>query len=105
MTSIMWRGLIKSLEKQKAINKVQIGGRAGYDANKLTLLEEIKNNITRCSRKPLVNFDNDAASCYDRIIPNLANLSRKKKGLHWNVTFVHIKILEEAKFKLKTALG
>eukprot|EP00957_Ditylum_brightwellii_P094149 7168106-Ditylum_brightwellii.AAC.1 len=30
---------------------------------------------------------------------------RKKKGLHWNVTFVHAKTPEEAKFKLKTALG
>eukprot|EP00957_Ditylum_brightwellii_P080812 6147468-Ditylum_brightwellii.AAC.1 len=105
MTGIIWRGLIKSSEKHKTINKRQMGDRAGHDANTLTFLEEIKNSITRCSRKLLVSFDNDAALCYGRIIPNLANLIGKKKGLHHNITFVHANTLEEAKFKLKTALG
>eukprot|EP00957_Ditylum_brightwellii_P192778 14678714-Ditylum_brightwellii.AAC.1 len=53
MTGIIWRGFIKSSEKHKTINKGQIGGRSGHDANTLTFLEEIKNDITRCSRKPL----------------------------------------------------
>eukprot|EP00957_Ditylum_brightwellii_P151957 11571236-Ditylum_brightwellii.AAC.1 len=105
MTSIIWRRLIKYLEKQKTINKGHIGGRTGHGTNILTFLEEIKNDITWYNKKPLVNFDNDAASCYDRIIPNLANLIRKKKGLHWNVTFLHAKTLEEATFKFKTTLG
>eukprot|EP00957_Ditylum_brightwellii_P190505 14501114-Ditylum_brightwellii.AAC.1 len=64
----------------------------------------MKNEISHCSRKPLVNFDNDAAACYDKIIPNNANLIGTKKGLHRNITFVHAKALAEAKFKLKTAL-
>ena len=72
----------KVFQKAKTINKGQIGGRPGLDANILTFLDEIKNNITRCSRKPLVNFDNDATLYYNRIILNLANLIRKKKGLH-----------------------
>eukprot|EP00957_Ditylum_brightwellii_P055148 4179583-Ditylum_brightwellii.AAC.1 len=80
-------------------------GRAGHNANALTFLEKIKNNITRCSRKPLVNFDNDSASCNDKVMPNLANLIGKKRGLHQNVTSVHAKTLEEAKLKLKSALG
>eukprot|EP00957_Ditylum_brightwellii_P111218 8480947-Ditylum_brightwellii.AAC.1 len=105
MTGIIWRGLIKSSEKQKTRNKGQTGCRAGHDANTLMFPEEIKNNITRYSRKPLVNFDNDAVLCYNRIIPNLASLIGKKKCLHWNITFVHAKTLEGANFKLKTALG
>eukprot|EP00957_Ditylum_brightwellii_P097172 7400510-Ditylum_brightwellii.AAC.1 len=105
MTGIILRVLIKLIESQKTINKGQIGGRARHNANKLTFLEEIKNDTTRCSRKPLINFDNDAASCYGRIIPNLANLIGKKKSLHRNITFIHAKTLEEAKFKFKTALG
>eukprot|EP00957_Ditylum_brightwellii_P058051 4402510-Ditylum_brightwellii.AAC.1 len=68
-------------------------------------MEEMKNEISYCSQKPLVNFNNDAASYYDRIIPNLANLIGRKKGLHCNITLVHAATLEEAKFKLKTALG
>eukprot|EP00957_Ditylum_brightwellii_P099593 7586190-Ditylum_brightwellii.AAC.1 len=68
-------------------------------------MEEMKNKISHCSQKPLVNSDNDAAACYDRIILNAANLIRRKKGLHRNIAFVHAKTVAEAKFKLKTALG
>eukprot|EP00957_Ditylum_brightwellii_P097072 7392197-Ditylum_brightwellii.AAC.1 len=68
-------------------------------------MEEMKNEISYYSQKPLVNFDNNAASCYDCIIPNLASLVGQKKGLHRTITFVHASTLEEARFKLKTALG
>eukprot|EP00957_Ditylum_brightwellii_P141376 10772147-Ditylum_brightwellii.AAC.1 len=68
-------------------------------------MEELKNYISQCSRKLLINFDNDVASCYNQIIPNLANLIGRKQGLHCNITFVHVNMLAEAKFKLKTALG
>jgi hypothetical protein len=53
----------------------------------------------------LINFDNDAASCYDRIIPALASLIGRKLGMHRNVVFVHASTLEETKYKLKTSLG
>eukprot|EP00957_Ditylum_brightwellii_P120871 9218500-Ditylum_brightwellii.AAC.1 len=82
-----------------------MGGQAGHDANTLTLVEELKNDICHCSCNSLVNFDNDAATCYDRIVPNIANLIGCKKGLHRNLTFVHASALAEAKFKFKTALG
>eukprot|EP00957_Ditylum_brightwellii_P206248 15347536-Ditylum_brightwellii.AAC.1 len=41
------------------------------------------------SRKALVNFNNDVASCYNWIIPSLANHIRRTKGLHRNIMFVH----------------
>eukprot|EP00957_Ditylum_brightwellii_P174172 13260245-Ditylum_brightwellii.AAC.1 len=105
MVGIIWRSLIQSSEERNAINTRQVGGRAGCDANTLEFMEELKNDISQCSRKALINFNNDAASCYDRIIPNLANLIGQKKGLHCNVTFVHVTTLAEAKLKLKTALS
>eukprot|EP00957_Ditylum_brightwellii_P037060 2806133-Ditylum_brightwellii.AAC.1 len=82
-----------------------MGGRARQDATTLTFMEIMKNDVGHCSQKSLVNFDNDAAACYDRIISNIANLIGRKKGLHRNITFVHTTTLEEAKFKLKTTLG
>eukprot|EP00957_Ditylum_brightwellii_P096308 7335442-Ditylum_brightwellii.AAC.1 len=82
-----------------------MGGRAGQDATTLTFMEEMKHDICHCSCKSLVNFDNNAAACYNRIIPNIANLIGRKKGLHRNITFAHATTLEEAKFKLKIALG
>eukprot|EP00957_Ditylum_brightwellii_P115752 8830148-Ditylum_brightwellii.AAC.1 len=92
----MWRIIVQSLEARNTIHQGQVGGWAGHDANTLTFMEEIKNEISYCSQKPLVNFDNDAASCYDHIIPNLANLIRRKKGLNRNIMFVHASTLEEA---------
>jgi hypothetical protein len=68
-------------------------------------LEELKNEISHVSRKSLINFDNDAASCYDRIIPALASLIGRKHGIHQNVVFVNASTLTEAKYKLKTLLG
>eukprot|EP00957_Ditylum_brightwellii_P078602 5975998-Ditylum_brightwellii.AAC.1 len=101
----MWQNLFRSSETRNTIHKGQVGGRAGYDANTLTFMEEMKKEISHCIQKPQVNFDNDAAACYDRIIPNVANLIRRKKGLHRYITFVHATTLVEAEFKLKTALG
>mmetsp|Transcript_37654 Transcript_37654/g.55159 ORF Transcript_37654/g.55159 Transcript_37654/m.55159 type:complete len:89 (-) Transcript_37654:42-308(-) len=85
----MRRNLIKSSEERGTLNAGQVGGRAGHDANTLTFMEEMKNEICHCSRKSLLNFDNDAAACYDRIMPNITNLIGRKKGLHYNLTFVH----------------
>eukprot|EP00957_Ditylum_brightwellii_P187517 14280506-Ditylum_brightwellii.AAC.1 len=87
------------------MNEGQVGGRVEHDANTLTLIKEPKNDICYCSHKSLINFDNDAAACYDRIIPTIAKLVGRKKGQHRNLTFVHALTLTEAKFKLKTALG
>eukprot|EP00957_Ditylum_brightwellii_P207733 15354296-Ditylum_brightwellii.AAC.1 len=70
---------------------VQVGGCAGCDTNALTLMEVLKTDISRCSRKVLINFDNNAALFYNQIIPNLAKLIGRKKGLHHNITFVHEK--------------
>eukprot|EP00957_Ditylum_brightwellii_P174396 13278616-Ditylum_brightwellii.AAC.1 len=39
------------------------------------------------------------------ILPNATSLVGRKKGLHKNVTFVHVHTLKEAKYKLQTALG
>ena len=77
-------------------------GRKGRKAKDLAFLEELKNNICYGMRKPLLNFDHDAARCYDRIIPSLASLIGRSKGLHYNITTTHAKTLKEAKFKLKS---
>eukprot|EP00957_Ditylum_brightwellii_P135520 10333261-Ditylum_brightwellii.AAC.1 len=76
---IIWQNLIKYAKEQGTLNSSQVGGRAGCNANTLTLMEELKTDISRCSRKSLIKFDNDVASCYDWVIPNLANLIGRKK--------------------------
>jgi hypothetical protein len=99
-----WRALIQHAEANKTLHPGQYGGRAGSDAKILVFIEELKIEICYASRKSLINFDNDAASCYDCIIPALASLIGRKFGVHQNVIFVHVTTLQETKYKLKTSM-
>eukprot|EP00957_Ditylum_brightwellii_P151382 11527451-Ditylum_brightwellii.AAC.1 len=97
--------MVEESEKQGTINRGLHGGCQGHDVKTLSLMEEPKYNVSYSSRKSLINFENDAASCCDRILPNISSLVARKEGLHKNVTFVHATNLEKAKYRLKTVLG
>eukprot|EP00957_Ditylum_brightwellii_P140240 10685465-Ditylum_brightwellii.AAC.1 len=102
---INWQELVATAEQRGLLNQGLYGGQKGYDAKTLLLIKELKYDISYSSRKSLMNFDNDAASCYDRILPNVSSLVAQKFGLHKNVPFTHATTLEQAKYCLKTALG
>jgi hypothetical protein len=57
-----------------------------------------------CREAAFFNFDNDVASCYDRIILALASLVIHKYGQLCQGVTVHAKTLEEARYKLRMAL-
>jgi hypothetical protein len=103
--AVKWRQLLRSADEQQLINEGQYGGRPGCEAQSLTLLEELKNDISHLTRRTLFNFDNDASSCYDRIIVPLASIINRKYGLNRKVVAVHANTLHQARFHLKTALG
>eukprot|EP00957_Ditylum_brightwellii_P053999 4090122-Ditylum_brightwellii.AAC.1 len=66
-------------EKQGTINRGLHNRRKGHDAQTLSLIEELKNDISYSLQKTLINFDNNAASYYDRILPNISSLIAWKK--------------------------
>eukprot|EP00957_Ditylum_brightwellii_P059281 4500686-Ditylum_brightwellii.AAC.1 len=101
---LMWKNLLSSSEKRGTLNRGLHRGRHGHNVQTLSLIEELKYNICHCSRKSLINFNNDEASCCDRILPSIPSLVARKKGLHKNVIFVYVQILEQAKYRLRTAL-
>jgi hypothetical protein len=68
-------------------------------------MEELKNDISYATRNSLINFDNDAASCYDQIIPALTSLLGQSYGLHQNVIYVNARTLKKARYKLRTLTG
>lgn len=100
-----WRELIHRAYDHKLIHPGQNGSVPNHNAHDPVFIEELQNEISRLSRKDLAKFDNDATSCYDRILVLLGCLLSRKYGLPKNVTFVMAKTLEEAKYKLKTTLG
>eukprot|EP00980_Cylindrotheca_fusiformis_P020498 scaffold7555_cov72-Cylindrotheca_fusiformis.AAC.3 len=103
--AILWKKMFASAELNHDINDGQYGGRKGHEAAYLPYAEELKYDICRMSRKSLVNFDNDAQSCYDRIIPSVASLLGRFHGLHPQITKMHASMLQSAVFQVKTSLG
>jgi hypothetical protein len=105
LLGVKWRELMHDASTENTLHSGQHGARPGHEAQTPVFIEELKNDICYASRKSLINFDNDATSCYDRIIPALASLLGRRHGLHRNIVFVHAATLHEAKYKLKTVLG
>jgi len=105
LLAVKWRRLLHHADREGLIHAGQYGGRPGCEAQSLTFLEELKYDITYLSRRTIFNFDNDAMSCYDRIIIALASIINRKYGQHRNIVAVHAKTLEDARYKLRTAKG
>ena len=105
LLSIQWQTLMQSAEDQHLLNEGYYESRPHHNANDPVFIEEMQIEIYRASRQPLVTFDNDATSCCDRILLNMASISCRKFGLHKNMAFVWAKTLEEAKYILCTMLG
>ena len=60
--AIMWRKLVRLADKHERLPRTQYGGVPGKCAHDPVYMEETEWDITRCSRKPLVQIDYDAAS-------------------------------------------
>jgi hypothetical protein len=105
LLGVKWRQLLHRAEDKGLINDGCYGSRPGREARTVVFMEIMQMEISRGSRKPFIKFDNDATSCYDRIIPGTAMLISRKYGLHRNVAAVCGKTLAEAHYKVKTMLG
>ena len=65
-------------------------------------LEELRRDISIMTRTAYVNFDNDAASCYDQILMSVASiLGIRKYGVHNKIVYVRTATLEKAEYQLK----
>ena len=91
--------------RNKTLHQGQYGGLPGRDCSSVCFLEELRFDYADFTHFPIANFDNDAKSCYDRILVNIASLCSRKQGIDRDVIFVHAKTLKEAKFTLKTRHG
>ena len=105
MTGVKWREALHQAEDHDLLNDGAYGSRPRRSAKQPVFIEEMEYEITRMSRKSLSRFDNDAASCYDRIIPNVGALASRSFGVHDSVATVSAYTLQDAKYRLKTQLG
>ena len=78
MLGIKWRAALYQAEEFRAFNDGQFGSRPRRNAADPVFIEELQFEISRASRKMLLQTNYDATSCYDRILPNLATLVSRK---------------------------
>ena len=102
---LKWRAAMTVAEDAKWLNPGQYGSRPSRGAHDPVFIEELQMEISRLTRKSILQINYDATSCYDRIIPNLAALVSRKFGVPQPVTQTNTTTLERAKYQLKTDLG
>jgi exonuclease III len=102
---IKWRAALYQAETLKELNIGQYGSRPYRNAVDPVLIEELQFEISRASRKMIVQTNYDAMSCYDRIIPNLAMLVSRKFGVPKAITHTNATTLEKAKYHIRTEMG
>ena len=99
--AIKWRELMHQMNQELTQHPDQHGSRPGHDATTLPFLEELLYDIARLSRTSIINFDNDAASCYDHIVPGFAGLVSRSHGQSKNIVVFNMQVLQQAKYHLK----
>lgn len=102
---IKWRSAMHTAEVQGWLNTGQFGSRKRRNAIDPVLVEELQYEISRATRRSVLLTNYDAASCYDRIIPNLAALVSRKFGVHELVTKSNFITLRDTEYRVRTELG
>ena len=82
LVGVVWREAIQHAQQLREINQGQYGGCPGRDYTSVAYLEELRRNISFLTCTSYANFDNDAASCYDRMLMSVTSLSGRKYGSH-----------------------
>ena len=86
-------------EKNKWLEYNQIGGRHNMSSIEPACLNEMITEIHILTKSPLCIHQDDAKSCYDRIIWNHANLNNKKFLILDNVEKIYCEAHEKIEFK------
>jgi Reverse transcriptase (RNA-dependent DNA polymerase) len=87
------------------LHEGQAGSRPNQRAFDVVIQKEMKYEYARLTRTNLGTIDNDAKSCFDRIICNLAMLVSRYYGVPNNFCKTQATTLQNTIFKLRTALG
>ena len=102
---LKWKAAMVNAENAGELNSGQYGSRPSRGVHDPVFIEEFQLEISRASRKTILQTNYDASSCYDRIIPNLAALVSQKYGVPLPAVLTNVTTsLEAAKYKLKTEL-
>jgi hypothetical protein len=102
---LKWRAAMYLSETRKTLHDGQFGSRPRRNAIDPVMLEELQFEISRASRKMLIQTNYDAMACYDRIVPNLAMIASRKYGVNEQVTKLNEETLHNAAYHIRTETG
>jgi hypothetical protein len=92
---IMWsRKAIWKIHNNNLLNDGQAGSHPGCRAIDVAIQKEMKYNYSKLTRTPLITVDNDAKSCFNRILCNVAMLVSQYYGITQNMCSLQAATLE-----------
>ena len=80
-------------------------GRPNRECEDVLMIKELTYQVASMSRTDLATFDNDASSCYDRIVTRFALLCCRAHGVPEGPCNMTAEVLNNVVHKIKTAYG
>ena len=105
LTGIWSRRLAWNAENHNAYNTEQWGSASGQRASDVALMKRFTYTYAELTRTDLGSFDNDAKSCFDRMIVALVVLRNRHLGLPKEAAIIRAKFLQLAQYHIKTRKG
>jgi hypothetical protein len=107
MLKIIWaRRLVWNAHDRNRLNAGQAGSRPGRNPKNVVIQKEMKYLYACVTRRTgLATMDNDAKSCYDRIICNLAMIISQYFGVSPEDASTQAMTLQHMCFRICTAIG
>ncbi len=97
--------LVRRADINNLLNDGQYGSVPRRTAMDPIILTELTNDLCRQLKHNLARFDNDASTCYDRIIVALGMLAARRCGMPEHSIRTHATCLQQMKYSVKTAHG
>lgn len=106
MTGILWgRRVMIQGENLSDLGDEQGGSRKDRRAQEILLFKHMVYSVVRLTKTNCTSFDNDAKLCYDHIVMLFASLCSQRLGLDKHACELFLKVLDKAKYHVKTQLG
>jgi hypothetical protein len=106
LLKIIWaRRLVWHAHDLDKLNKDQAGSRPGPNSIDVVIQKEMKYLYATLTRTGLATMDNDAKTCYDWIICNLAMMISQHYGVSNEAASMQAETLQKMLFRIRTAIG
>ena len=99
------RDLMRHAELHHNLAREQYGSRKHHQSSTAATNKVLTMDLLRLRRQAGALCSNDAKSCYDRIVHNVAALAMRRQGAPKNAVNSLLLTLQKAKHKIRTAFG